>query len=223
MTAARRSFLRPGAGASASPGTRPAPQGWRYWVSPGTWPGAFVLMVLFAGVLWAIQAVNAVHPLIEYGLRPRDAVGLRGVVTEPFLHGSWDHLASNTLPLVLIGWVVLLAGVREWLVVSGVVVVVGGLLTWLIAPGNQVIVGASGLVFGWLGYLIARAVFSRAFRWIVSAGIVMLVFGTLLFGLLPTQPGVSWQAHVCGFAAGILVAALLYDPRGGPGALARRP
>lgn len=187
---------------------------------PHSWIGAFVWMLAVAAVLWIVQVVNSQHRLTEYGLVPRDTTGLRGIVLQPFLHANWQHLISNSAPLILIGWAVLVAGVRQWWIVTGVVILGGGILTWLVAPGNQVIVGASGVVFGWLGYLLARAVFSRDLRSILIGVVVLLCFGTLLFGLLPTvASGVSWEAHACGFAAGIAAAALLHDPRGGPGVL----
>ena len=91
--------------------------------------------------------------------------GLWGVLFSPFLHASWWHLISNTAPFIALGWAVLLSGVRTWLVVTAIVILVGGFATWLVAPSG-LIVGASGLVFGWLGYLIARAVFSRRLMWI---------------------------------------------------------
>lgn len=193
------------------------------WVNPRTWAGSFVWMLALAAVLWAVQLVNAQHRITEYGLVPRDATGLRGIVFQPFLHADWSHLISNTVPLVLIGWFVLMSGIRTWWVVTAVVVLGGGLLTWLVAPGNQLIVGASGVVFGYLGFLLARAAFSRELRTIVVAVVMLIFFGTLLFGLLPTvQAGISWEAHACGFAAGIAAAALLHNPRGGPGLLGAR-
>ena len=128
----------------------------------------------------------------------------------PFLHAGWWHLVSNTVPFVLLGWVVLLSGVRTFLTVSAIVVVVGGLLTWLVAPSG-VIVGASGVVFGWLGYLIARAWFSRRVLWIVVAVVVTFFFGGLFAGLLPkVDSAVSWQGHVCGFASGVFAGWLLH-------------
>jgi membrane associated rhomboid family serine protease len=183
---------------------------------PESWGGALILMTGFAGVLWVVQIVNAIddYRLDRFGLKPRELDGLWGVITAPFLHSSYGHLLANTIPVVLVGWVLLLAGLSTWAMVSGLVVVGGGLLTWLVGPGDSVIVGASGMVFGWLGYLLARAYFSRKLKWIVVAVLVLIFFGTLLFGLIPSiNSDVSWQAHVCGFVAGIGAGALLH-PRG---------
>jgi membrane associated rhomboid family serine protease len=183
---------------------------------PQSWTGALIFMGGFAALLWVVQFLNAAddYRLDRFGVRPRELDGLWGVVTMPFLHSSYGHLLSNTVPVVLVGWVVLLAGLSTWAVVTGLVVLGGGLLTWVAGPGDSLIVGASGLVFGWLGYLLARAYFSRRLKWIAVAVLVLVFFGTLLFGLFPTlNSDVSWQAHVCGFAAGIGAGALLH-PRG---------
>jgi membrane associated rhomboid family serine protease len=192
---------------------------------PQSWSGALIVMCGLAGVLWIVQIVNAAgsyHLDERFGLKPRDVDGLWGVVTMPFLHSSYGHLFSNTVPLILIGWVLMLSGLRMWATVTAIVVVAGGVLTWLVGPGHSVIVGASGMVFGWLGYLLARAYFSRKLKWIVVAVLVLIFFGTLLFGLFPTlNSNVSWQAHVCGFVAGIGAGGLLH-PRGGGTRLPRR-
>lgn len=189
---------------------------------PTSWGGAIITMAVLCAALWVVEIVNNAgdFDLQQYGLRPRDVDGLLGVVTAPFLHASYSHLVANSAPFILIGWVVLLSGVRPFLLSSAIIIVVGGLLTWLIAPAG-IIVGASGLVLGWLGYLLGRAYFSRRFLWIVVAIMALLFFGTLLGSLLPSvSDDVSWQGHVAGFAAGVLAAWALH-PR--PGRALRRP
>jgi membrane associated rhomboid family serine protease len=181
-------------------------------------------MCAVGALLWIVQAINASedYGLDRFGVKPREVDGLWGIVTMPFLHASYSHLVSNTVPLVLIGWVLLLSGLRTWATVTVLVVVVGGALSWLVGPSHSVIVGASGMIFGWLGYLLARAYFSRKLRWIIVAVLVLLFFGTLLFGLLPNiNSDVSWQAHVSGFAAGVGAGALLHV-RGGTTRLPKR-
>jgi membrane associated rhomboid family serine protease len=195
----------------AAPTTEPA-------FDPTSWSGALIIMCGVGAVLWIITIVNAAndYSLNRFGLRPRQLDGLWGILTQPFLHASYGHLLSNTVPVVLIGWVLLLSGVRTWLTVTAIVVVLGDGLTWLVAPSGLV-VGASAMVFGWLGYLIARAYFSRKLRWIVVAVLVLFFFGTLLGNLMPTfHSNVSWQSHVCGFVAGIVAGAVLHPrrPRG---------
>lgn len=191
---------------------------------PQSWSGALIVMAAIGAALWIVQLLNAQddYRLDRFGVRPREIDGLWGVITMPFLHASYHHLLSDTAPLVLIGWVLLLSGIRIWGIVTAIVVIGGGALTWLFGPGHTLIVGASAMIFGWLGYLLARAYFSRKLKWIVVAILVLVFFGTLLFGLFPTlHSDVSWQAHVCGFVAGIGAGALLH-PRGGATRLAGR-
>jgi membrane associated rhomboid family serine protease len=190
---------------------------------PTSWSGALIVMGAVAAGLWVIAIVNAAndYSLNRFGLRPREVDGLWGILTQPFLHASYSHLLSNTVPVVLIGWVLMLSGVRTWLIVTAIVIVLGDALTWLVAPSG-LIVGASALVFGWLGYLIARAYFSRKLRWIVVAVLMLFFFGTLLGNLLPSyRSGVSWQSHLCGFAAGVVAGAVLHPRRPRPPLKAR--
>lgn len=193
-----------------------ATAGWRRWVDPRSWIGAIVLMCGFAALLWAVQAIDLAvdYRLLRFGIRPRSVDGLWGIVTQPFLHHDAAQMARDTLPVILIGWVVMLAGLRSWFVVTSLVVVLGGLLTWLIGPSGALIVGASGMVFGWMGYLLARALFSRRLKWILVAVAVLFFYGTLLAGLFASlHSNVSWQANVGGFVAGVVAGAVLH-PRG---------
>lgn len=171
-----------------------------------------VFMAAVVAALWVVQIANDAHHLTfnRFGLKPRDVDGLWGIVTAPALHVSYGHLLSESVPIAGVGWVLLLSGLRAWLTVSGIVLVVGGLASWLVAPSGLV-VGTSGLVFGWLGYLLARAYFTRKLRWIVSAVAVLFFFGTFLVSLLPSfDKHTSWQSHLCGFLAGVLAAAVLH-------------
>lgn len=180
---------------------------------PTSWSGALIVMGVVGALLWGVQIANASddYRFNRFGLRPRAVDGLWGIVTQPFLHQSYGHLLSNTVPLLAIGWTLLLSGVRAWLFVTGVVILLGDLATWLVAPSGTLIVGASGMIFGWLGYLLARAYFTRRLKWIVTAVALLVFFGTLLGSLLPTVDArVSWQSHICGFAAGVFVGWLLH-------------
>jgi membrane associated rhomboid family serine protease len=169
-------------------------------------------MVALLALLWAIEFVDLAtdHALLARGLRPRRLDGLIGVLASPFLHAGIGHLASNSLPFVLLGWFAMSGGFADWLAATAIIVVGGGLATWLVAPSG-LIVGASGAVMGWLGYLLARAAFSRRLSAIALAAVTLIYFGTLLRGMLPTVAhGVSWQGHLCGFAAGILAGWILH-------------
>jgi membrane associated rhomboid family serine protease len=177
-----------------------------------------LLVAAMAALMWLVELVDLVAgDLDAAGIRPRDVEGLTGIVAAPFLHGGFGHLLGNTVPFLLLGAVVALSGLARVAAVTAIVAVVGGLGTWLTAPGGTVHIGASGLVFGFAAYLLARGVFSRRPLHLVVGLVVLGVYGTtLLFGLVPT-PGVSWQGHLFG-AAGGLVAARVLDRRP-----ARRP
>lgn len=182
-------------------------------LDPHGWGRALLVSVGFAAVLWVIQVVDAGdhQRLDRFGLVARQVDGLWGVLTAALLNHGYAQLAANTLPLLALGWAVLLGGVRIWATVSAFIVVVSGALTWLAGPSGTVVVGAGGLVFGWLGYLIGRALFSRRLRWLLLTAMVLLLFGSLLGGLVPSvHAREPWQLHPSGFLAGLAVSALLH-------------
>lgn len=164
--------------------------------------------VAFVGLLWFIEVIDTMlgNRLDAEGIRPGDPEGLSGVLFAPLLHGGWGHLIANSIPLLILGFLLLLSGVRRWLAVTAVVWIVGGLGTWLLGGAGTVHIGASGLVFGWLVYLILRGVFSRRLGQIAIGALVLLFYGGLLWGVLPSQPGVSWQGHLFGAVGGGLAA-----------------
>lgn len=186
-------------------------------LDPETWSGCLVIMVALGALLWIIEIINASddHRLDRFGLTPRTAHGLEGIVTMPFLHASSAHLASNIFPFLIVGWVVLVGGAREFLLATLLIVVGGGALTWLVGP-SATIVGASALVFGWLGYLISRALFSRRIMWILVAVGLLAFFGGLFTGLLPSASHdyIAWQAHLCAFVTGGLAGWWLHPRKG---------
>jgi membrane associated rhomboid family serine protease len=190
---------------------------------PQSWTGALAIMAVTAGALWTIEIFNVVndYSFNRFGLKPRQVDGLIGIVSMPFLHNGVGHLLANTIPFVMIGWLVLIGGVADFLRATAIIVLGGGLATWLVAPSGT-IVGASALIFGWLGYLLGRAYFARKFGWIVAAAFALFFFASLFSGLLPSvNSAVSWQAHLCGFGAGIAAAWVLH-PRKGSARAARR-
>ena len=166
-------------------------------------------------VMWMVEVVDAVagQRLDQYGIEPRDADGLAGVVTAPFLHDGFGHLIANTVPFVVMGFLIAIGGAVRVLAVTAIVMFVGGVGTWLIAPANTVHIGASGVVFGYAAYLMSRGIFNRSVTELLIAAVVAAVWGTaLLSGLLP-QDGISWQGHLCGAIGGVVAAALLRRQR----------
>jgi membrane associated rhomboid family serine protease len=172
------------------------------------WVSAAAITVGFVVLLWVIEGVDTVlgHRLDGEGVRPRDDEGLLGVVLAPLLHGGWDHLGANTLPVLLLGFLVLLSGIARGLAVTAVIWVVGGLGTWLVAPPGTIHLGASVLIFGWLVYLILRGFFARRAGEIALGVVLLVLFGSVLWGVLPGQPGISWQGHLFGAVGGGLAA-----------------
>ena len=174
--------------------------------------------ILFACVAlaWLLEVVDRVifgGSLDRFGIRPRNLEGLSGIFFAPLLHGGWQHLAANTLPFVVLGWLVMLRRLSDFVLVSGLVIVVGGLGVWLIGAPNSVHIGASGLIFGYLGYLLARGYFERSWGSILLAGLVAVLYGGVLWGVLPGQPGISWEGHLFGFVGGVAAARVLVRPR----------
>ena len=168
-------------------------------------------MLGLLGVMWVLETVDvaAGGRLDRLGIEPRELDGLTGVVLAPVLHGGFGHLLANTVPFLVLGGVVALSGIARLVAVTVVVTVVGGFLTWLLGPAGTLHVGASGLVFGYAAYLVARGIFDRKLRSLATGAVVALGYGTtLLFGLVP-RPGVSWQGHLFGALAGVLAARLL--------------
>ncbi|UQX89597.1 rhomboid family intramembrane serine protease [Jatrophihabitans telluris] len=180
----------------------------------GDGPITAVMVVVTAWVVLVVVAiVNAVlhHHLTRFGIQPRHAVGLRGIVLSPFLHADFAHLAANSIPFLALGWVMVMEGLKQAAIVTTAIILASGLIDWAIGPSSAVIVGASGVIFGWLGYVLARAWFSRNIRWIAIAIMVVAVFSGMFTGLLPRfDSHVFWAGHVAGFVVGVLTGALLH-------------
>ncbi|OKH40478.1 rhomboid family intramembrane serine protease [[Phormidium ambiguum] IAM M-71] len=144
-----------------------------------------------------------------FGIIPGSFIGLRGILFAPFLHGDFLHLAANTIPFVTLGWLIMLRETSDFFIVSAISMLVSGLGVWLFAPPNSIHIGASGVVFGYLGYLIFRGYFQRSPGSIFLSLIVGLIYGSMIWGVLPTELGISWQGHLFGFIGGAIAARLL--------------
>ena len=170
-----------------------------------------VMAVLLAG-LWFLEVLDQLsgNALDTYGIHAREVDGLPEIFTAPLLHAGWDHLVSNSLPFFGFGLLVLLGGALRWAVSSLVSIVTSGLAAWLLTPAGTIVLGASGLIFGWFTYLLARAIWSRRPGQVALAVVILLVYGGLLWGVLPSSAGVSWQAHLGGAVGGVLAAWLLH-------------
>jgi membrane associated rhomboid family serine protease len=161
--------------------------------------------------MWLVWAADLVWPgTIGHGIVPRTAYGLTGILMAPFLHLDLQHLFANTIPFAILGAVILLRGVREFLFVLLVSAVVAGLGTWLFGAPNTQHIGASGVVFGFLGYLLIRAVYDHRISSALIALAVGVVYGGMFLTSLMPAEGISWTGHVFGFLGGVTSARLRY-------------
>jgi membrane associated rhomboid family serine protease len=173
---------------------------------------AGAVMVLLLGVLWMLELLDQAsgNALDAYGIHAREVDGLPEILSAPFLHAGWQHLAGNSVPFLVLGFLVLLSGVARWLVSTLTSIVSSGLFAWALTPAGTIVLGASGLIFGWLTYLIARGLWSRRPGQVALGLLVLFLYGGLIWGVLPGAAGVSWQAHLGGAVGGVLAARHLH-------------
>jgi membrane associated rhomboid family serine protease len=166
-------------------------------------------------VFWAVFVVNTVlgGSLLSLGVIPRTTIGLRGIFFAPFLHGSFGHIVANSIPFLALGWMVMLRDERHFIPVTLAGMVGSALVAWLIGAPGSVHIGASGVIFGYLGFLMLTGWYTRSFVSILLSVIVTLAWGSLVLGMLPGEPGVSWPAHIGGFLGGVLAARGFRTPR----------
>ncbi|HEY9749184.1 MAG TPA: rhomboid family intramembrane serine protease [Allocoleopsis sp.] len=168
--------------------------------------GGFIICI------WVLEIVDLFvfrNALNLYGIRPRNMIGLRGILFAPFLHGGLGHLMANTVPFLVLGWLVMLREVSDFLIVSVITILTSGLGVWLFGSANSIHIGASGLIFGYFGFLLSRGYFERSATGIAFSLFVGVLYGSLIWGVLPIRNGISWEGHLFGFIGGILAARLL--------------
>lgn len=166
-------------------------------------------------LLWLLELLDLLifrGRLAALGIRPRTLAGLRGIVFAPFLHAGFAHLAANTIPFVVLGWLVMLRSTSDFFVVAVVSAAASGLGAWLLGSAHSVHLGLSGVIFGFLGYLLGRGIYERRLTAIALALLALALYGGALWGVLPLRAGVSWQGHLFGFLGGWLVAYLATRP-----------
>lgn len=199
-------------------GTAPAP---RPEEKPA-WQTGGATIIAFVGLLYLVEALDQVggHRLDRNGIRPLETDGLWGVLFAPLLHANWAHLLANTGPALVLGFLLTLTGLSRFVLATAIVWVVGGLGTWLIGNvgsscGPTDHIGASGLIFGWLAFLVVFGWFTRRIWQILVGVVVLFLYGGILWGVVPVLNvcgGVSWQGHLCGALAGVLAAYWLAGP-----------
>jgi membrane associated rhomboid family serine protease len=186
--------------------------------SPATPSPRITAIQLLLGIvllMWALEVVDAAldNRLDRYGIEPRELDGLDGVIAAPFLHVGFGHLIANTVPFVAMGLVIALEGPLRLLGVTAITAVISGLGTWLIAPADTIHLGASGVVFGYATYLIARGLFNRRPMEIAIGVVVTVLWGGALLAGLEPQQGISWQGHLFGAIGGVVAARMLSERR----------
>lgn len=169
---------------------------------------AALAMIAFTALLYVIEIVDRVTSLgLENdGIVSRNLSGLLGIIWAPLLHGNWDHLLSNTVPFLVFGFLAMAGGIRQFVGITALIWLVSGVGVWLTGPDNASTIGASGIIFGWLVFLLVRGFFARSLRQIGVAVVLFFIWGSVLLGVLPGQPEISWQAHLFGAIAGLVAA-----------------
>lgn len=196
---------------------RPVPARGSTLVPAAVRPAA-VTVGVFGVLLVLVQLANSLsHYWMDahLGIQARSVDGLDGILAAPLLHGSWAHLLSNIVPLLIFGFLIMVGGVRQFIAVTVLVWIISGVGVWLTAPTVGLTVGASGLVFGWLAYLVSRGIFTRTLSQILVGVALLAIWGGVFWtgivhvALGPGNTGISWQGHLFGAIGGVLAAFLV--------------
>jgi membrane associated rhomboid family serine protease len=166
-------------------------------------------LILFAALLAVVELADLYilgSLLDQFGILPRTRQGLWGIVFMPFLHGGLGHLAANLPPLLILGFLILSRGKKDFFRATLYSWLFSGFGVWLIAPANTIHIGASGLVFGYFGFLVGCGLWEKRLKSFLAAALVVFIYGGMLYGLNPMLDGVSWQGHLFGLLGGLLAA-----------------
>jgi membrane associated rhomboid family serine protease len=181
-----------------------------------------LILAALVALLWLVELTDQIiwrERLDYWGIEPRTLAGLHHIFLAPFLHKGFQHLLANTLPFCMLGWFVMLRRVSDFFWVSVIAALVSGLGIWLLGMPATIHIGMSGVIFGYLGFLLARGYFERSAAAIGLAVLVGLLYGSMIWGVLPLQPNVSWLGHLFGMVGGALAAYLLTPKAQLPGKL----
>ncbi len=173
---------------------------------------SFIFALMIVAAMWAVFIVNLLVPIDfnQFGIIPRTVEGIKGILFAPFLHANLAHIVSNTIPMLILTTVLFLfyrnIAVRVLLLST----VMGGTLVWFFGR-NAYHIGASGVIFALVAFLIASGIFRRQVKALLIAIVIFVFYGGVVWGILPTQQGVSWESHLFGFLSGIALAYLFKD------------
>lgn len=159
-------------------------------------------------IMWVVYfaSVATGGALLSLGVIPRNIIGLRGILFAPFLHGSFNHLLANSIPFLVLGWLVMLRDSRHFTLVTIASMIGSGGVAWLLGAPGSVHIGASGVIFGYFGFLILAGWFARSVGSVLLSVIVVFMWGGMIVGVVPGDAGISWQAHLGGFLGGVYAA-----------------
>lgn len=172
----------------------------------------FKILIVAIAVFWSLEITDQLifnGGLDSYGIRPHSLIGLRGIVFAPLLHGGFPHLIANTIPFVTLGWLTMIQSTKDFYIASIMSALVGGMGVWLFGSPQSVHIGASILIYGYLGFLLLRGYFQKNFPSIALSIFVAIAYGGFIWGVFPSQMGVSWQGHLFGFIGGAIAAKLI--------------
>jgi membrane associated rhomboid family serine protease len=176
----------------------------------------FKIVGIFVAIFWGVEIINQSFfndNLDYFGIMPRNLVGLRGIILSPFLHADFNHLLANTFPFIVLGWLLMLQETSDFFIVSLFSMLFSGGGVWLFAESNSITVGASGVIFGYLGFLMFRGIFQRNIPSIALSLLVFFLYGGMIWGVLPSNPHISWMGHLFGFIGGVWTARMMAKKR----------
>ncbi len=199
----------------------PRPAAWRQGPSVGKAIRAAIFMTGFLGLLWLIQLINWAdsYHLDRFGILPHHESHLGDIFTAPLLHFNWQHLEGNSIPFLVLGFLAAYRGIMKFICVTLIVAITSGLAVWFFQSSTELTVGASGLIFGYFGYVLVRGLFDRNVIDIVAGVLAGVLYFSILTVAIPGTPGVSWIGHAGGLAGGVLAGWVLRSRR----PAARRP
>lgn len=168
-----------------------------------------VVLGSVVALLWIVEVLDWLWlggALDGFGIQPRTWRGLQAIVVAPWLHADFGHLLANTLPFVVLGWFVMVRRTTDFFIVTLASLLASGAGIWLFGGASSLHLGISGVIFGFLGYLLARGYYERSAAAVAMAVLAFLLYGSMVWGMLPLYQGISWQGHLFGFVGGVLVA-----------------
>lgn len=178
---------------------------------------SFTVVAVLVAIMWAVEILDLLpHTNFDaWGIRPRELRGLVGIPLAPFLHAGFGHLIGNTIPFLVLGCVIAVSGTQRYVQVTVISAVVSGAAVWLLGASHSDHIGASGVIFGYLTYLLARGFFERKVTYLLVGVAVLVAYGGILWGVIPKE-GISWVGHIFGAVGGVVAAWVVHGERGEP-------